>query len=110
MAVEIALGDELSQMRTTLGRSHHARYVFDEGEQGQPAFEFRRDDSRAFLSIIASQLDEDVKGDPDWQDVSCDLDELLSSVARFLDELRQKVNTLAPHAAAAWWQWNIERH
>jgi hypothetical protein len=100
---------EFSQMTLKLSETQQGRYVFDEGEQGQPAFEFRRDGSRAFVSIIASQFDSDAKGDPEWQDVCCDFDELLSSMRNFLAGLRSRLNLSAPDAASAWWRRNVDR-
>lgn len=42
--------------------------MFDEGEQGQPAFVFERDGDRGHFSIAASELSE-VGGDPEWERV-----------------------------------------
>lgn len=44
------------------------RHVFDEGEQGQPAFLFERDGQWGYFSIVASGIS-GAQGDPDWQRV-----------------------------------------
>ena len=99
---DVCLGQwahELLLVLRTLSAGNEARHVYDEGEQGQPVFEFRRDESRAYISIT----------DSDWRAVACDAGAMLSSVRSFLDELRGRLESLAPHAATAWWARNIER-
>jgi hypothetical protein len=44
------------------------RYVFDEGEQGQPAFVFEREGDQGFFSIAASEIsDGDAPGVAAWR-------------------------------------------
>jgi hypothetical protein len=49
-------------------RDPGGRHVYDEGEQGQPAFVFEREGDRGFFSIAASEISEE-EAHPDWQHV-----------------------------------------
>jgi hypothetical protein len=111
---DVCLGQwahELLLVLRKLSAGNDARHVYDEGEQGQPVFEFRRDESHAYISITGAEddEDEDEQGASDWRAVACDVGALLSSVRSFLDELRRRLESLAPRAATAWWARNIER-
>lgn len=64
-----------------LSKSETACYVFDEGEQGQPAYRFQREDDWVYLSIVASEIS-DGPGDPDF----CDLK---SEYTQFIEEIRE---------------------
>jgi hypothetical protein len=77
------------------------RHVFDEGEQGQPAFVFERDGDRGFFSIAASALS-GADGDQDWQRVEFLPADFVAAYmglrASFATALRQA----SPTAAEAW--------
>jgi hypothetical protein len=77
-------------------------YVFDEGEQGQPAFRFERCGHEVAISIVDSDVS-DGEADHDWQDVRCDYGALRDAVAGFLQEQRRNLRNQAPHEAERWW-------
>jgi hypothetical protein len=77
---------EFHEIIEALSKSETACYVFDEGEQGQPAYKFKRDGQWVYLSIIASELSDGL-ADPDFCDLKSDyaqfFDEILSFLNRF---------------------------
>lgn len=78
-------------------------YVFDEGEQGQPAFVFQREGDRVLISVVDSELG-DGRADPAWDRVPCGLDEFLDGASQFLWDLRERVRQKAdPVEAERWW-------
>ncbi|MCB9881426.1 MAG: hypothetical protein H6834_06515 [Planctomycetes bacterium] len=107
---DVCLNDwarELSQARHTLSTSDVAVHVFDEGEQGQPAFEFRREGERVFVSIVDSTIG-DGRSDPAWQRVPCRWHDFDTAVRAFVRELRAALEAEAPEAMArAWCHENI---
>ena len=94
--------EELSKVSHLLGRSTTASYVFDEGEQGQPAFEFRREGDILLLSVKDSPLS-GASGDSSFQMVSCRWSEFLSETEKFLETLRRVVVAESPRVGATWW-------
>lgn|GEM_PF-1512238 len=88
----------LRQLETT----QHTSFVSDEGEQGQPAFRFRRDSTSLFISVEASALSGGA-GEPDWQEVCCDYEDFRLQVFRFRGRLREALeNELGPEKAELW--------
>ena len=79
------------------------RHVFDEGEQGQPAFIFERIDAQAFLTIADSQYSEGT-ANPDWQRVEFSAEEFLAGHLRFRESFFNTLKTEAPCAADQWIQ------
>jgi hypothetical protein len=77
------------------------RHVFDEGEQGQPAFVFERDGDRGFFSIAASELSGS-DGDPDWQRVEFPPAEFVAAVAGLRASFAAELRAASPGAAEAW--------
>ena len=77
-------------------------FVFDEGEQGQPAFVFRRHGDQVGVSIEDSRIS-DGRGDPAWADVRCDRRQLRGEVRRFLAWLRDDLAARGP-ATRQWWE------
>jgi hypothetical protein len=75
------------------------RHVFDEGEQGQPAFVFERDGERGFFSIAPSELS-DASGDPDWQRVEFAPAEFVAAYNELRDSFARALRQASP--AAAW--------
>jgi hypothetical protein len=63
---------ELTMARGKIAAGDSACHVFDEGEQGQPAFRFQRDGDRVDISIVDSKISDGV-GDPEWGTKSCTL-------------------------------------
>jgi hypothetical protein len=78
-----------------------ARYVFDEGEQGQPAFIFERVGDRAYFSIADSEFSGG-KADPDWQRIEFSPDEFLAEHTHFRESLFATIRAAAPHVADQW--------
>jgi hypothetical protein len=95
--------EELRRVVSQLGPSESATYLFDEGEQGQPAFEFRREGWTLFVSVVESALS-DAPADPAFQSVSCSWAEFRAQVDSFLPALREAVLAAAPGPGKAWWK------
>jgi hypothetical protein len=70
-----------------LDASPEATVVFDEGEQGQPLFKFRRSSATLFFSIEDSPVSA-APGDPDWREVACDYEDFRFQVFRLFGALR----------------------
>jgi hypothetical protein len=79
---------ELLCIRSVLGATD-GRYVFDEGEQGQPAFAFERCEDRVLVSVLRSKIS-DAGGDDNWHKVPCRASELFSDPG-IVDELEDQV-------------------
>jgi hypothetical protein len=75
------------------------RHVFDEGEQGQPAFVFEREGDRGFFSIAASAESE---GDPNWQRVEFAPSEFITAFEGLLTSFSQILREASPTAAESW--------
>jgi hypothetical protein len=77
-------------------------YTFDEGEQGQPAFQFIRVGDEIVFSIVESALGGG-RADTEWQGVRCPYEEFRAEVLRFLDELRDDLRQQVPENWGRWW-------
>jgi hypothetical protein len=97
--------EEFTEVVRNLAASESAMYVFDEGEQGQPAFEFKRDGNVLSVSVVESVLS-GASADPAFQSVSCPWSDFHSEVQNFFIEFRQALLVAAPRSGQAWW----ERH
>ena len=86
--------EELSNVIVTY-RKGEKTYLFDEGEQGQPAYQFDFEDGLCFLSIIDSPISE-AEGDPNWQRVKFEMTDLVAAYdglkIRFLNEVQIKAS------------------
>ncbi|MBC7920833.1 MAG: hypothetical protein H7Z75_07040 [Ferruginibacter sp.] len=60
---------EFEQLIAHLDALSSGAYIFDEGEQGQPAYQFDRRGEHLYLSITASALSTGGEADDDWQQV-----------------------------------------
>lgn len=78
------------------------RYTFDEGEQGQPAFDFERVGDDVAFSINDS-ASSDGEADPEWQRVRFPYEDLRASVRTLLDDVRAELLRQAPRALEQWW-------
>jgi hypothetical protein len=85
----------------TLSTSLESDYVYDEGEQGQPAFRFSRRGDTVYVSVIASEISDGV-ADPDWQDVPCSFEDLKVQVENLLNNLHETIKVEAPSVAKQW--------
>jgi hypothetical protein len=68
------------------------RYVFDEGEQGQPAYEFQREGDVLYVSVIKSEVS-DGAADPAWQRVPCDYREFEEQVGLVVKHFGETLKT-----------------
>ena len=96
---------ELLAAEDALSATDEATYVFDEGEQGQPAFEFTREGELLFASVIASPIS-GARADPSYQRVCCLWADFAAASARFKDELRRVVEEEAGPYGKVWWLEN----
>jgi hypothetical protein len=78
------------------------RHVFEEGEQGQPAFAFERSGKTVLVSVLPSQLS-GAAGDERWSKIACAADEFLDAVDRVLDRIREQVFALGL-PGEHWWR------
>ena len=69
---------ELDAMVRAFVSSSECRYVFDEGEQGQPAFVFERAGELAFVSVCDAEYSGG-SADPEWQRVECVSEDLIAA-------------------------------
>lgn len=76
-------------------------YVYDEGEQGQPAYVFRRVGAALLVSVSESRLS-GAPGSPDWVERPCELAAFAAATHTFLADLRAYLNEAAPAAAEVW--------
>lgn len=88
---------ELARIRAALAVGD-TRYVFEECEQGQPAFLFERVGEMAFVSIVDSTMG-DGPGDAEWQRVPCKAADLLTAIDRFFVALRARMLGAGPYGA-----------
>lgn len=94
---------ELSVVRRVLSESTTACHVFDEGEQGQPAFKFQRSGDLVEVSVVDSQLSDGI-GDPEWGTRTCTIGEFQDGVSAFFAELTSALEAAAPGVGRLWVQ------
>ncbi|MFN6564919.1 MAG: hypothetical protein RMY28_034690 [Nostoc sp. ChiSLP01] len=100
--------EELERIRHEFKGSAQARYCFDEGEQGQPAFLFEREGETMYLSIIDSAIS-DGEGNDEWQKVRFSYREFISEYEAFYKRFCAELQRLAPTAAREWVSKNLRR-
>ncbi len=98
---------ELSAMAKALPAHDPSRHVYDEGEQGQPAFLFERKGAQVHVSIVDSEVDG--KGDPSWGVQVCGLDDLVGEIQKFLIDLEVAIEKSCPGAGREWVKQRIAR-
>jgi hypothetical protein len=77
-------------------------YLFDECEQGQPAFLFEvTPPSQIFLSIVESECGEGFQ-DPDWQKVAFAYADFKRAFLHFKERFLQHIAEIAPHQVDYW--------
>jgi hypothetical protein len=96
---------ELLSVEQALSAAEYATYVFDEGEQGQPAFEFSREAELLFTSVIASAVS-DGEADPSYQRVCCLWIDFKAELSAFKEALRVAIRMEAGPYAEVWWSQN----
>ena len=92
---------ELASAVGTLSTSPDSGYLYDEGEQGQPAFRFSRRGETVYVSVVDSEIS-DGAGDPDWQDGPCRFEDLHVQVEKLVKDLHEVVKAEAPSVAKYW--------
>lgn len=78
-----------------------ATYLFDEGEQGQPAFLFERDHEQVFLSIVDSEISGGMR-DREWQRVAFSFQDFAEQVKAFKAGFIKELRAAAPNAYTQW--------
>jgi hypothetical protein len=96
---------ELLSIKRALSAAEESTYVFDEGEQGQPAFEFSREGELLFTSVVASALS-GAGADLSYQRVCCMWADFAAAVCSFKEELRSTVEREAGSHGESWWLEN----
>ncbi|MDB6132950.1 MAG: hypothetical protein JWM59_1193 [Verrucomicrobiales bacterium] len=91
---------ELGHVAKAFRAGTEGRHLFDEGEQGQPAFLFERHHDSAFLSIVGSMYGGEP--DPDWQRAPFSPHEFLREQDRFRESFHAFLQAEAPHVADLW--------
>jgi hypothetical protein len=99
---------ELKTALEKLSAEDPARHVYDEGEQGQPAFVFERENGNLFVTVAKSEYS-DGEAHPAWQRVSCSLEDFVVATKRFLSEFRQVLDAAAGRRGNEWWSWAVVR-
>ncbi|GAB3974253.1 hypothetical protein GCM10028806_29720 [Spirosoma terrae] len=92
--------EELSNVIVSY-RQGEKTYLFDEGEQGQPAYQFDFEDGLCFLSIIDSPISA-AEGDPDWQKVKFEMADLVATYDEVKVGFLNEVQVKAPDALSSW--------
>lgn len=94
--------EELFRVARTLARSDACEYTFDEGEQGQPAFAFRRRGNLFDVSVVDSELS-GAPGDASYQCISCTWPEFQLAVDAFASRFHAALLEQCSLVAEAWW-------
>ena len=92
--------EELHHAAEALGRDG-GRHVFDEGEQGQPAFVFERSEACGHFSIAPSDLS-GADGDPDWERIAFSPADFIAALARLRAEFEAEILRESPNLGARW--------
>jgi hypothetical protein len=85
----------------SLGTSSGSEYVFDEGEECQPAFRWVRKDAAVLFSIVDSVLSAG-EADPAWQDIEFRFADFLREVKDLEVRFEATLLSEAPVGGAAW--------
>lgn len=97
----------LLDVKRELSASDGAKHVFDEMEEGQPAYQFTRDGDEITVTIVASLADG--SGLPEWGTQRCKLLDFVSEVDGLALSLKQKLANDAPGLADRWWNHRFKR-
>lgn len=92
---------ELGRIADAFCSASDARYIYDEGEQGQPAFLFERNGEAALFSIVDAEFSGG-ESDPDWQRVAFSPEEFLSAYGDCRKSFVTLLRNEAPHVADEW--------
>ena len=92
---------ELLAAAATLKSSDSCEYIYDEGEQGQPAYLFARRGPALFVSVVDSEIS-DGQAHPDWQKEECGFNDFMNEVTKFESSFREQLLSQARVGGAAW--------
>lgn len=101
---DVCFGDwfsELGRIADAFRSGSDARYIYDEGEQGQPAFLFERNGETALFSIIDAEFSGG-DSDLDWQRVEFSSEEFLVAYEGCRESFVTLLRNEAPHVADEW--------
>jgi hypothetical protein len=93
---------EFERLIKTFDTVKEATYVFDEGEQGQPAYQFEKCGEKVSLSIIEGVGAPDWKADPEWLQIEFDYQEFKTEYLKFKAMFLEEVKSAAPEAGRKW--------
>ncbi|MEX0718009.1 MAG: hypothetical protein WD066_15550 [Planctomycetaceae bacterium] len=99
---------ELSAASRALSEQDPARFVYDEGEQGQPAFVFDRRSKEIRVSIADSETSGG-RGIPEWGVQVCGLAEFFAAVEKFLNQLHVVICEGSAEAGKNWLDEQLRR-
>lgn len=93
--------EELTRIFGNLVRGGDFSHVFDEGEQGQPAFVFERCGNKVHFSICDSEFSEG-RSDAKWQQVEFGREDFLRAYQDLIDSLFSTLRKEAPPVGRDW--------
>lgn len=100
---DVCFGQWLVELENAANALKHdgGRYVFDEGEQGQPAFVFERASSQGYFTIGSSEYSGE-DGDPDWDRVEFSPTEFVATFEQLRHAFETEIMREAPANAIQW--------
>ena len=108
---DVCMGEWAFQLRSALKALRvvaGSKFVFDEGEQGQPAFVFEREGALLLVSVAASELGGG-RAESEWQRIACPFVDFEAGVEAFLAGFRARLVQEAPAVGELWWKANVAR-
>ena len=81
-------------------------YIFDEGEQGQPAYKFHRRKNTLYISIIDSLLTGQL-GDSEWQNKSCDFNQFKEELDKLVCDFSTNLKKVSSSISEKWMVNNV---
>ncbi len=91
----------LHEVEQAFKLSSQVIYTFDEGEQGQPAFQFQREDDWVYISIVESQYSGS-SAVPEWQRIACNYTDFHAAIEGFLTDIKTTLQAELNEYASAW--------
>lgn len=76
-------------------------YSFDEGEQGQTAFQFQREDDWVYISIVESKYSGS-SAVPEWQRIACNYTDFHAAIEVFLTDIKTTLQAELNEYASEW--------
>jgi hypothetical protein len=92
---------ELANLFRLFEEKEVSDYLYDEGEQGQPAFLFERREATVFFSITDSAFSGG-SADPDWQKIPCLYSEFREQYENIRAEFIARIRAEAPQKSQSW--------